>query len=264
MKDRLRVALLAGTAFAWLGPAVTAWTEPTAVTATATALQPYTARYQVSYRGLNGGEVESTFKRGSTDNLWLYETRAFPSLLGRMAVSTAARERSTLQLTSTGVRPLAFEFNDGKSGSSKDVSLRYDWAAGKLTGQAEGKPVAFDLTPGVQDTASVQAAMILELAAGHKPSGFRIVTGNKMRDYRYWHEGTQQVMTPYGQVQAQIWASQREGSDRVTKTWHAATLGFVPVQAIQYRKGNPEVQMRLVRWQRTPGWNPVPVTPSAK
>ena len=56
-----------------------------------------------------------------------------------------------------------------------------------MTGQAAGKPVAFDLAPGVQDTASVQAAMIQELAAGRKPTGFRIITGNKMRDYRYWH-----------------------------------------------------------------------------
>jgi hypothetical protein len=57
-------------------------------------------------------------------------------------------------------------------------------------------------------------------------------------------------MTPYGQVEAEVWASQRTGSNRVTKTWHAASLGYVPVQAIQYRKGKPEVQMKLVRLQR--------------
>ena len=26
------------------------------------SLQPYTARYQVTYRGLNGGEIEASFK----------------------------------------------------------------------------------------------------------------------------------------------------------------------------------------------------------
>jgi hypothetical protein len=222
-------------------------------------LQPYTARYQVSYRGLNGGEIEASFNRGSNDTLWLYETRPFPSLLGRVAISSSARERSTMQVNGTGVRPLSFDFNDGGASSKKNVTLRYDWSANTVTGQASGKPVAFELVPGVQDTASVQAAMILELAAGRKPTGFRIITGNKMRDYRYWPEGVQQVMTPYGQVEAQVWASQREGSDRVTKTWHAASLGYVPVQAIQYRKGSPEVQMRLVKLQRPTG-----VTPSAK
>jgi hypothetical protein len=261
MKDRLRMALLGGTAAALLGAAMSARAEPTPATATASALQPYTARYQVSYRGLNGGEIESTVKRGTAADLWLYETRPFPSLLGSLAISTAARERSTMQLTSTGVRPLAFEFNDGKSSSAKDVALRYDWTTKKASGMADGKPVEFELSAGVQDTASVQAAVILELAAGRKPTVMRIITGDKMRDYRYWQEGTEQVMTPYGQVQAQVWANQRQGSNRVTKTWHAASLGYVPVQAIQYRKGNPEVQLKLVRLQR-PG--PEAVTPSAK
>ena len=141
-----------------------------------------------------------------------------------------------MQVNGTGVRPLSFDFNDGGASSKKNVTLRYDWSANTVTGQASGKPVAFELVPGMQDTASVQAAMILELAAGRKPTGFRIMTGNKMRDYRYWPEGVQQVMTPYGQVEAQVWASQREGSDRVTKTWHAA------VTRLRARAGHPVPQ----------------------
>ena len=155
-----------------------------------------------------------------------------------------------MQVTAAGVQPLQFAFDDGKSGHVKDVSLHFDWEHGKVTGQAEGKPVDLDLAPGVQDTASVQAAMIKALAAGRKPTNFTIVTGGKIREYRYWHEGTQQVLTPFGQVTAEVWASQRDGSNRLTKTWHAPSLGYVPVQAIQYRKGNPDVQMKLVRLQR--------------
>jgi Protein of unknown function (DUF3108) len=215
-----------------------------------TALQPYIARYQVSYRGLSGGEIESTFRRGSHPGLWQYESRVFPNFFGRIAVSPQARELSSMQVAANGVRPLSFSFNDGASDKQKDVRLAYDWAGGKLTGTAEGKTVAIDLVPGVQDTASVQAAMIQERLAGRKPQSFKIVTGGKLREYRYWMEGTQQVMTPFGQVEAEVWANARDGSNRVSKVWHAPSLGYVPVQAIQYRKGNPEVQMKLVRLQR--------------
>jgi hypothetical protein len=222
----------------------------TGAEAAAPTLQPYTARYQVSYRGLSGGEIESSFRRGSAAGQWQYETRAFPNLFGRIAVSPQAREVSTMMVTPAGVRPLSFSFNDGSQSSTKDVRLNYDWTARTVTGDAEGKPVSFTLTPGTQDTASVQAAMIQERLAGRKPQSFRIITGNKMRDYRYWQEGTTQIMTPYGQVEAEIWASQRDGSNRVSKVWHAPSLGYVPVQAIQYRKGNPEVQMKLVKLER--------------
>jgi hypothetical protein len=217
---------------------------------TGTTLQPYTARYQVSYRGLNGGEIEATFRRGNAEGIWQYETHAFPSLLGRLAVSSQARERSTMLVSAQGVRPLSFSFDDGSSGSSKDIRLDYDWAGGKVTGSAEGKPVAITLLPGTQDTASVQAAMIQARLAGQKPSAFQIITNGKLREYRYWFEGVQQVTTPYGQVEAEVWANQRDGSSRVSKVWHAPSLGYVPVQAIQYRKGKQELEMKLVRLDR--------------
>lgn len=245
------VALAGCAAFAGLpARAQVAATTGASATAPQPMMQPYTARYQVSYRGLSGGEIESSFKRGAASGQWQYETRAFPNLFGRIAVSPEAREVSTMAITPTGVRPVSFSFNDGSSSSTKDVHLAYDWAGKTVTGNASGKPVSFTLTPGTQDTASVQAAMIQERLAGRKPQGFRIITGNKMRDYRYWQEGTAQIMTPFGQVETEVWANQRDGSDRVSKVWHAPSLGYVPVQAIQYRKGNPEVQMKLVKLQR--------------
>jgi len=219
----------------------------TAAPATMTA---YTAHYQVSYRGLSGGQIEVSFKPAPVAGQWLYETRPFPNLLGRIAVSTAAREHSTMIIGPSGVQPLAFEFNDGSIDTAQDVRHTFDWTAKRVAGESKGKPFSLDVTPGTQNTASVQAAMIVERLNGRSPTSFRILTGNNLRDYRYWMEGTQQIVTPYGQVEAEVWASQRTGSDRVSKVWHAPSLGYVPVQAIQYRKGSPEVQMRLVSLQR--------------
>ena len=229
---RAQIAAVAG---AWLMAAPGIALGDQAITPA--GLQPYTARYQVSYRGLNGGEIESSFQHGTAAGLWQYETRVFPTLLARVAISSQAHERSVIQVNPAGIRPLSFNFNDGSNSSEKDVRLDFDWNALTVTGTFEGKPVSLPLTPGTHDTSSVQAAMIQELLTGRKPQG----------EYRYWPEGMQQVMTPYGQVEAEVWASQRTGSNRVTKTWHAESLGYVPVQAIQYRKGKPEVQMKLVK-----------------
>jgi hypothetical protein len=214
------------------------------------ALQPYKARYQVTFRGLSGGQIESSLSHGSTPGQWLYETRAFPSLLGRVAVSPHARERSTMQVTPAGVRPLTFDFNDGSDSSNKDVRFKFDWTTGRVRGEAEGVPFELAVTPGTQDTASVQAAMIIELLAGRAPAAFPILTGRRLREYRYWYEGKATVMTPYGQFEAVVWANQRDGSTRVTKVWHAPALGYVPVQAVQYRKGQAETQMKLLALTR--------------
>lgn len=214
------------------------------------ALQPYKARYQVHYRGLNGGQIETGLRRGPETGQWLYETRAFPSLLGRVAVSSLARERGVMEITPSGVRPLTFDFNDGSDGSVKDVRFAFDWDARRVKGEAEGVPFEFEVPPGTQDTASVQAAMLVELLAHREPASFPILTGRRLREYRYWSEGRATVVTPFGQFEAVVWANQRDGSTRVTKVWHAPTLGYLPVQAMQYRKGRPEVQMRLLSLER--------------
>ena len=214
------------------------------------SLQPYKARYQVNYRGLSGGQIESSLSPGSAKGQWLYETRAFPSMLARVAVSPQARERGIMQVTAEGVRPLAFDFNDGSEGSRKDVRFTFDWAAGRVHGEAQGEPFDLAVHPGTQDTASVQAAMILALLAGDEPKGFAILTGSRLREYRYWPEGKATIVTPYGQFETVVWVNQRSGSTRLTKVWHAPALGYVPVQAVQYRKGQAETQMKLVSLTR--------------
>ena len=210
----------------------------------------YKARYQVSYRGISGGQIESTLRRGGAAGQWLYESRAFPNILGRIAVSPDARQRSTMEITPAAVRPLTLVFDDGSDSSVKDVRLEFDWAAGRVRGESKDKPIDQPVTAGTQDTTSVQAAMLLELTAGRTPQHFRIQNGAKLEDYRYWSEGRATVVTPYGQFETVVWASQRDGSKRVNRVWHAPQLGYVPVQAIQYNKGRPDVQRKLVALER--------------
>jgi hypothetical protein len=218
--------------------------------AQAQALQPYKIRYQVSYRGLSGGQIEASLTRGSIPGQWLYETRAYPNLFGRIAVSPEARERSVIEVRPDGVRPMRFDFNDGSDGTQKDVRFTFDWNAGRVRGEAQGNPFDLAVQPGTQDTASVQVAMLVALLAGEAPSGYPILTGSKLREYHYWSEGKATVVTPLGRQECVVWANKRDGSTRLTKVYHAPALGYIPVQAVQYRKGQAEVQMKLVELTR--------------
>jgi hypothetical protein len=233
------LALLAGE---WVTPAASDTAAPDIAAA---PLEPYTARYQVSYRGIAGGQIEASLEPGSAPGIWLYATRAYPNFLGRMALSEAAREHGTMQISAGGVKPLEFEFDDGTADDAKDIRLQFDWTARRVSGVANGEPFSHDIEPGTQDTASVQAAMLVELLAGRQPEGFPIVAGGRLREYRYWSEGTARVSTPAGEYDTIIWASQREGSSRLQRVWHAPALGYVPVQAIQFRNGKAELAMKL-------------------
>jgi Protein of unknown function (DUF3108) len=230
-------------------------TSPSQVTAPVDAaarvgLTPYKARYAVSYRGIPGGEIEMKLTRGTVPGQWLYESRAYPNILGRIAVSPDARQRSTMEITAAGLRPLSLVFDDGSDTSAKDVHLAFDWATGHVSGESKGKTFDYAVQPGTQDSASVQVAMLFELLAGREPRLFWILNGSKLEDFRYWPDGRATVVTPYGQFDTVVWASQHGTSKRVNRVWHAPQLGFVPVQAIQYNKGRPDVQLKLVAFER--------------
>ena len=105
---------------------------PALAKAESIGLQPFKARYQATYRGISGGQIETGLRRGPRPGQWLYETRALPNLLGRVAVSPQARERGLMEITAAGVRPLSFGFDDGKSDSAKDVRFAFDWSAGRV------------------------------------------------------------------------------------------------------------------------------------
>jgi len=263
--DRLRAALGLALAIqcvpvAWsqTGPTSPAASQPRPQAAVAPAspapaapgLTRYTARYQVSYRGISGGELEQSLHPGAVAGQWVYESRAYPNLLGRIAVSPDARQRSTMELSAAGVRPLTLVFDDGSDTSAKDVNIVFDWATGRVHGQAKEKTFDYPVAAGTQDSASVQAAMINELLAGREPKSFWILNGAKLQEFRYWPEGHATVVTPYGQFDTVVWASQHPGSNRLNRVWHAPQLGYVPVQAIQYNKGRPDVQLKLVTLDR--------------
>jgi hypothetical protein len=219
-------------------------------TAPARRLAPFKARYQASYRGISGGQIEQYLHPGPAAGQWVFEARAYPNLLGRIAVSPDARQRSLMEATPAGIRPLTLVFDDGSDSSAKDVNVTFDWASGHVRGQAKEKTFDYATQPGMQDTVSVQVAMIQELVAGREPKSFWILNGAKLEQYRYWSEGRATVVTPYGQFETVVWASQRDGSKRVNRMWHAPSLGYVPVQAIQYNKGRPDVQLKLVALER--------------
>lgn len=225
------------------GQAATAQTPPARLT-------QFKARYQVSYRGITGGELEQYLHPGSVAGQWIFESRAYPNLLGRLAVSPDARQRSTMEVTGSGLRPLTLVFDDGSDNSAKDVNVSFDWATGHVRGRAKEKVFDLEVTPGTQDTVSVQAAMLRELLSGREPRSFWILNGAKLEQYRYWPEGRATIVTPYGQFDTVVWASQRDGSKRVNRVWHAPQLGYVPVQAIQYNKGRPDVQLKLLALER--------------
>jgi len=218
--------------------------------ATPTVPQPFVASYAVSYRGLSGGILRMEWRQDG-QNRYVFETSAKPSTLARLIISSDAFERTTLELTPQGLRPLTWEANDGRSGVKGDGKLQFDWNTNTVSGTYEGQPVKLALEPGMQDRLSIQIGVMAALAGGTEPGTIAMVNGDNIRHYTYTRGNTETVQSELGPLEAVIYESTRAGSNRLSRVWHVPSLEYLPARAEQVRKGKVETVMTLISVEKT-------------
>ena len=205
-------------------------------------LKPFEASYAWSWHGMN--VAVSTLTLAQSGDTWTYRSKSEPRGLGNL-LSERPTQQSVLRVTDTGTQPLSYQASDGTSSTRRAVDVKYDWDQGRLTGVYEDVKVDLPLTPGVQDDASVQVALMVELLRGQTPEHFSLLNKNAVREYRYVREGEATVQTPFGKIASIIYRSEREGSPRVTRFWCAPWRGYVPMRVEQKRGDEIEWTMEI-------------------
>ncbi|MEP7311159.1 MAG: DUF3108 domain-containing protein [Pseudomonadota bacterium] len=205
-------------------------------------LRPFTASYNVVWKGIGAGRSSITLKRLDNDR-WSYESRNVARGLFRLALPGDISQSSEFRVVGDVVMPEHFRGDDGTSSTRKDVDIRFDWQAGRASGVAEDKKVEVALEPGIQDGMSVQAALMLELMRGHTPSKFLLLDKDRVKDYLYTREGTETLDTAIGRKETVIFRSRRPDSEYSTMYWCAPDLGYVPVKVERHHGAKIEWSM---------------------
>jgi len=214
------------------------------------SLQPFAARYGIVWRGFNAGTTDLELAK-APDGQLVYASRANARGLFRAVFNDEVTQTSWLTVSDGQVRPLRYRADDGSDDTERDISLDFDWQAGRARGTAEDKPVDVALEPGAQDAMSIQIALMADLLKGVKPSSYRLIDKDRIKEYRYTFEGEQRLKTALGELDTVIYASQRAGSKRVTRTWYAPSLGYIAVRGEQLRDGKREWLMEIRSLKRS-------------
>ncbi len=227
----------------------TAAETPGSSVAAASCPQPFKITFDVEWHGLGAGTSTLQLTRDSATD-YTYRSSNVARGLFRLAIPDTITQTSHFSVVDGKVLPLTYVGDDGSSDTERDVSLNFDWATNRVTGIAENKPVNLPITPGVQDSLSVQAALMCALAAGHSPKSFQLIDTDEVKEYQYTPEGSATLETPAGKLDTLIYTSQRKGANRLTRLWIAPSLGYLPVRAEQLRKGKRELQLKLQSVER--------------
>jgi hypothetical protein len=195
--------------------------------------RPVTASY-----ALNGqaGSAEIQLEQ-LADGSWSYrQSVRVKSLLARLFLPAELTSRSLFTLQNGKVIPRQYTVDDGAGSTSRDQKLDFDWTRGRVTGVSERKPVDLPTQTGLQDSMSVQVALMIELMAGRTPQRFVLVDKGRIKEYIYTSEGSEVLSTAAGEHRTVIYRSRRADSDKSTVFWCAPDLGYMPLK-VERRDG---------------------------
>ena len=205
-------------------------------------LKPFEASYAWIWSGMN--VAVSTLTLEQSGDTWTYKSKSDPRGIGKL-FSQRPKQRSVLQVSDAGTRPLSYHADDGTDSTRRTIDVKYDWEHGRVTGVYEQTKVDLPLKDGVQDDASVQVAMMVELLRGRTPERFSLLNKDSVREYRYARDGEATLHTPMGDVATVIYRSERDNSPRVTRFWCAPERGYIPMRVEQTRGKDVEWTMEI-------------------
>ncbi len=205
-------------------------------------LTSYVADYKVKYGSLSVGTSRTELSYFQTTDQWVIETRLTANTIGRLFAGGSIVQHSSFQFDESGLRPLRYRFDDGTRHSERDVSLQFDWRAGRVTGLAEDLPVDVPVESGLQDSASAQAFVQLRLRDGGEPGIVPIIEKDHIKYYHYTLLRRERLETAIGVLDTVVYRSARDGSTRENFFWLAPQLGYAIVQAEQRRDGKRQFQ----------------------
>lgn len=207
-------------------------------------LKPYTALYQVKYKGISGGDIEFTLKN-TGDGRYVYSSHLLPNFLGSIFTSDQAEDTSQIMFDGSSIKPMQFHSEDGSKDTAKDIRYDFDWRANSVNGHYKNQDFKLDIPVATQDRLSIQLAASLALQAGRDPGQLIMLEKNELQEYTIVRDGTEHVRTPAGEYDTVVLKSERKGSNRNTRYWYAGKLNYIPVRAERSTKGQPDILMEL-------------------
>ena len=204
-------------------------------------LKPFKATYTAEWKGMTAGTTVLELRHAGADQ-YTYSSTSNARGIFRMAFSETLRQTSTFRLQDGAVQPLTFRGIDEKE---REINLNFDWTKMRVTGVAKDHAVDLALTPGAQDAMSLQLQVLRGLQSAKVPPTIWMIDADKLKDYELRLEGNARIETEMGELDTLVYTSKRTTGDRLTRTWVAPSLGYLPVKAERVRGKKTEFTLFL-------------------
>ncbi|MBA3582595.1 MAG: DUF3108 domain-containing protein [Gammaproteobacteria bacterium] len=218
--------------------------------ATKVTLTPYVAEYKIEKLGVAVGHAVMTLS-DKGNGIWEYSSRVKPYGVASLFTKQEVVESSQVRLMpDNSIKPLIYEHKHKGGDKAKNVQYVYDWNQKTVTTVVNGAPKQFPLDKPLYDPQSAQLFLSIALQTGAKSIEVPVLDDGEINNYTLSFSGTETLKTKLGEYQTQKLS--RVHGKRVTHTWIAPRLNFIPVRIEQIKNQDSSVSMSLdsVRWSQ--------------
>ncbi|HEY9147700.1 MAG TPA: DUF3108 domain-containing protein [Gammaproteobacteria bacterium] len=165
-------------------------------------IQPFSADYTVQYNGFKVGEMSQRLV-AQDDGTYLMETEAYATGIAAMFTKDRVIERSVWRYLDGTIRPISYHYYyAGGRKKEREERLDFDWEAMQVKSLYKGRRSQLPLGPDVYDQQLYQLVLRHQVANGKRKFHYKVAARGKLREYDFEVTGTDQVVTPFGKVNA--------------------------------------------------------------
>lgn len=222
---------------------------PVSAAADAPALKPFHAQYLTLRNGQEVGRTTLEL-RDNGDGSWTLrsDTRG-TSGLARMA-GVRVVETSRLRWRDGRPQPLRYDYRQDSVLKTRTRHADFDWAAQRVHVRENGQDHDYTSVPGLIDRQSVTLALALDLLRGASHFEYAVAVADQIEPMSYVRAADAVVTVPAGSFPSAVLVRDRIGRNhrrRVSRSWFAAQLGYLPVQIEQDDGKGDIVTLRLLQ-----------------
>lgn len=212
----------------------------------AAAPGPFTAEYEVIQNGkkLGVGRIQL---RATGGGRWELVTTSEATQGLFAAAGVRREERSQLRWDNDQPETVEYHMQQKAGWSNREQRLVVDAAARRAHSTYKDQTTDLPYSPGLIDKHGVTAAIMSELAAGHRGDfRFNVAERRAVEAQVYRTAANVKLRTALGTLRAVRVERVREAGDgRVTKIWFARERGWLPLRITQHESDGDTIEMRI-------------------
>lgn len=215
---------------------------------TAATLSPFTARFDFLDDGQRVGRATLTLRREGRDWVFTTDTQGERGLAGFLGAKI--HEQSRFRESGGQLSGLSYRYRQKISFRERKRSIDFDWSARRAR-EDDGKTRSeYALTGATIDRHMAVLALMLDLGAGRNTFAHPVAYKGQVESWRFRQSGRERLNTPAGALDTVRLERVRDNAARRTVSWHAESLGWLPVRIEQVEPDGERYTLALVAIDR--------------